>query len=187
MDSPKSLQPVVLPPTTDRASKLKATCHGFAKALEAPPSPEKLCSRFFTSSPKITEHGPEWARERLPFLAKTYSGSDEFVKYFKTLSEVLSMKPDPAPASHQFAVQVDAFRETEDESQENGHVRGSGLVFVQGGGEFKSVKTGKSWKETFVWKFSEFDQDGKIGHWEIWADPLSAWNAVSDGQAEAGA
>ncbi|KAF2214036.1 hypothetical protein CERZMDRAFT_38463 [Cercospora zeae-maydis SCOH1-5] len=170
MNSPKSLQPVVLPPTTDRASKLIATSHAFAKALETPLSPEDLLSKFFTSSPKITEHGPAWARNRLPFIAKTYFGPDEFVEYFKTLSEVLFMKPDPTPAIEQFAVQVNA-----------------GLVIVQGAGGFKSVKTGKSWKETFIWKFSEFDQEGKIGHWEIWADPLSAWNAVNDGQAGASA
>ena len=49
---------------------------------------------------------------------------------------------------------------------------------------FESVSTGKSWEEDFVYRLSEFDEQGKIGHWEIWADPLSAWDAVAGGQLE---
>ncbi|KAF7194581.1 hypothetical protein HII31_04087 [Pseudocercospora fuligena] len=140
---------------------LRTTSHSFCKALESPPAPKDLLSKFFTTNPKVTEHGPEWARSRLPFLSKTYTGKDEFLEYFSTLSSILSMKMDPAPPMSSFAV---------DEAGET--------VFVQGGGEFESVRTGKAWKEKFVYRFSEFGEEGKIGHWEIWADPLSAWEAV---------
>lgn len=45
----------------------------------------------------------------------------------------------------------------------------------------------KSWEEDFVYRLSGFDEEGRIGHWEIWADPLSAWDAVGDGEVEKGA
>jgi hypothetical protein len=55
-----------------------------------------------------------------------------------------------------------------------------GMVSVVGKGRFTSKKTGKGWAETFVYRFSAFDEQGRIGHWEIWADPLSAWEAVGE-------
>lgn len=54
----------------------------------------------------------------------------------------------------------------------------AGMVSVVGKGCFSSKKTGKGWNEQFIYRFSGFDEQGKIGHWEIWADPLSAWDAV---------
>lgn len=57
---------------------------------------------------------------------------------------------------------------------------GNGMVSVVGKGRFVSKKTGKGWDEKFIYRFSEFDEQGKIGHWEIWADPLSAWDAVGE-------
>jgi hypothetical protein len=56
----------------------------------------------------------------------------------------------------------------------------AGMVSVVGKGTFTSKKTGKGWDEQFIYRFSEFDSKGKIGHWEIWADPLSAWEAVGE-------
>jgi len=53
-------------------------------------------------------------------------------------------------------------------------------VSVVGKGRFESVKTGKAWDEQFIYRLSDFDVNGMIGHWEIWADPLSAWNAVQE-------
>lgn len=54
----------------------------------------------------------------------------------------------------------------------------AGMVSVVGKGHFASKETGKGWDEQFIYRLSGFDEDGKIGHWEIWADPLSAWVAV---------
>lgn len=54
---------------------------------------------------------------------------------------------------------------------------GTGVVSVTGRGRFESVRTGKGWDEVFVYRFSGFDVEGRIGLWEIWADPLSAWVA----------
>lgn len=55
---------------------------------------------------------------------------------------------------------------------------GKGVVFVVGGGRFRAKGTGREWRERFVYRFSGFDAEGRIGWWEIWADPLSAWDAV---------
>lgn len=56
----------------------------------------------------------------------------------------------------------------------------AGMVSVVGKGRFTSRKTGKAWDEQFIYRFSGFDEEGRIGHWEIWADPLSAWEAVGE-------
>ena len=56
----------------------------------------------------------------------------------------------------------------------------SNAVSVVGKATFESIKTGKKWDETFIYRLSGFDDDGRIGHWEIWADPLSAWDAVGE-------
>ena len=55
-----------------------------------------------------------------------------------------------------------------------------GTVTVKLRAKFASVKTGKDWEEDFVYVLSEFDEEGKIGSQELWADPLSAWVAVGD-------
>lgn len=56
----------------------------------------------------------------------------------------------------------------------------AGMVSVVGKGRFSSRKTGKGWDEQFIYRLSGFDEEGKIGHWEIWADPLSAYDAVGE-------
>jgi hypothetical protein len=150
--------------SSSRSTTLRQTTQAFCHALISPPSPTSLLSTYFTSSPKITEHGPEWSRSRLPFLAKTFTGRDGCKEYFKIMTDVLEMAL-PEDAFDEKAFIVDA--ET-------------GLVSVVGKGRFTSRKTGKGWDEKFIYRFSEFDGEGKFGHWEIWADPLSAWNAVGE-------
>jgi hypothetical protein len=125
-----------------------------------------LLSKYFSSSPKITEHGPEWSRSRLPFLAKTFTGKEGCEEYFKIMTDVLEMSlPDDAFPKADEGFIVDAE---------------SGMVSVVGKGRFTSKKTGKGWNEQFIYRFSEFNGEGKFGHWEIWADPLSAWEAVGE-------
>ena len=40
----------------------------------------------------------------------------------------------------------------------------AGMVSVVGKGRFTSRKTGKGWDEQFIYRFSEFDDEGRIGH-----------------------
>ncbi len=146
-----------------RSTTLRKVTSDFCGSLVVPTAPSVLLAQYFSSSPKITEHGPEWARSRLPFLAKTFTGKDGCEEYFKLMTETLAMSlgKDAFPAASAFCVDGEA-----------------GVVTVVGKGHFSSQKTGKGWNEQFIHKFSEFDEQGKIGHWEIWADPLSAWDAV---------
>jgi hypothetical protein len=150
--------------SSSRSTTLRQTTQAFCYALISPPPPTSLLSTYFTSSPKITEHGPEWSRSRLPFLAKTFTGRDGCEEYFKIMTDVLEMAL-PGDAFDENAFIVDA--ET-------------GLVSVVGKGRFTSRKTGNGWDEKFIYRFSEFDGEGKFGYWEIWADPLSAWDAVGE-------
>ncbi|EUC48699.1 hypothetical protein COCMIDRAFT_86471 [Bipolaris oryzae ATCC 44560] len=148
---------------SSRSTSLREATHSFCSALLSPPPPSDLLSKYFSSTPKITEHGPEWARSRLPFLAKTFSGKQGCEEYFQLMSGVLDMSlpSDAFPGKEGFIVDAEA-----------------NAVTVVGKGRFASKKTGKAWDEQFIHRFSEFDEQGKIGHWEIWADPLSAWEAV---------
>ncbi|KAF2436661.1 hypothetical protein EJ08DRAFT_684907 [Tothia fuscella] len=158
------------------ASLLSSKSHSFCQALISPPSPTTLISKYFTpSSPKITEHGPKWCRDRLPFLAKTFtgtSGPDSCETYFELLSKTLKMHMHEKSFPSQRGFIVDADATTEEKGG------GKGVVCVVGNAEFESVKTGKKWREKFMYRLSGFDEEGRIGHWEIWSDPLSAWDAV---------
>lgn len=53
-------------------------------------------------------------------------------------------------------------------------------VCVKGSGHFtwqEGAGKGFAWDEEFVYVLSYFDEQGRIGRWEIWADPLNAWLA----------
>lgn len=52
------------------------------------------------------------------------------------------------------------------------------VVTVTGLAVVKSAKTGKSRDVSFIYKLSGFNRKGRIRLWQIWADPLSAWDAV---------
>ena len=71
-------------------------------------------------------------------------------------------------------------RESDKRGNQGGNEKGreGGLVSVSGTGQWQSVRTGQGWKESFTFRLSQFDHEGLIGYWEIWADPLSAWLAV---------
>jgi hypothetical protein len=164
MELPQGAIPT--PPSTasSRSSVLRKSAYSFCQAFLSPPPPRELLSTYFVpSNPQITEHGPSWASSRLPFLGQTFSGVDGCVSYFESLSAVLAVELDgnSFPPIEDFVADEEANR-----------------VAVQAQGTFRSKKTGKDWKEKFVYVLSGFDDQGRIGHWEIWADPLSAWEAV---------
>ncbi|MCJ1390221.1 hypothetical protein MMC18_003079 [Xylographa bjoerkii] len=165
-----------------RSSLLRSKTHTFCQAFLESRPPSETLDTHFTSSPKITEHGPSWATSRLPFLGRTFSGrkdsghsstdssSTTCDDYFSLLASTLSFHPvkHTFPPSSDFIVDASA--------------GGSGVVSVVAHAKFASVATGKSWEEDFIYRLSEFDVEGRVGHWEIWADPLSAWEAVGGEQ-----
>lgn len=170
-----------------RYATLQQRTQAFTAAfLDLPNNPpDKILAEHFThEDPRITEHGPSWADERLPFLGKTFSGKEGCMEYFRLLSETLEFIPskDTFPPKEGFVVDDRASSGTGHAGEGKGW-DGRGVVSVVGRGKFRAVKTGKSWEEQFIYKLSDFDEHGKIGHWEIWADPLSAWIAVGSDQA----
>ncbi|KAI4601919.1 hypothetical protein KJ359_010785 [Pestalotiopsis sp. 9143b] len=156
--------------TKDRHSLLRSRAHAFCQALISPPPPEELVKQFFIpeadgKNPTIREHGPSWATINLPFLGRDFVGFHSSIEYFKLLSQSLKMHlgEDSFPGEEGFTVDAEANR-----------------VSVTGKGKFESVETGRSWEEKFSYVLSGWDEDGRLGRWDIWADPLSAWAAVSD-------
>lgn len=103
------------------------------------------------------------------------------MEYFDLLSQTLKMdiREDsfPDPSSGGYVVDSNATAEDDSDGCGGGN-GGRGMVSVVGKGTFASVETGKKWSEKFIYRFSGFDEEGRIGRWEIWADPLSAWIAA---------
>jgi hypothetical protein len=157
-----------------RSNLLRSITVSFCSAFLSSTSPKIILDTYFTSSPRITEYGPSWASSRLPFLG-TFIGRPSTMTrtttskpcddYFAILSETLTYQPGEMkfPSPEEFIVDAAA-----------------NAVSVKAHARFSSVKTGEGWEEKFVYKLSEFDEKGRIGHWEIWADPLSAWEAVGE-------
>jgi hypothetical protein len=167
--------------TPTRSALLRKTTYAFCQAfLRSAPPPEILDHSFVPDNPKITEHGPSWARSRLPFLAKTFSGRKECEDYFTILVEVLDFLPaaDTFPGPDGIVVDAEA-----GEGDETADGR-KGIVHVRAKGTFRAKKTGNQWQEVFAYRLSDFDEQGRIGHWEIFADPLSAWMAVGNEDLE---
>lgn len=154
---------------TGRSELLRARAHAFCQSLIAPPNPSELLKVYFSpdakDGPIIREHGPSWATVHLPFLGRDFVGMDACVEYFDLLSASLRMHLDESsfPGPEGFVVDVDL-----------------GRVSVVGKGRFESLETKRSWDEKFTYILSHWDDNGKIGRWDIWADPLSAWAAVSE-------
>ncbi|KAH0565716.1 hypothetical protein GP486_000880 [Trichoglossum hirsutum] len=171
--------------SVSRSQLLRSRAHAFCNAFLESTPPTQILDQFFTECPSITEHGPAWASDRLPFLGKTFTGRREQQSsqsptcddYFSLLGETLVFEPskDTFPLEEGFI--VDPSTKLAGES-----VGVGGAVSVVAHATFKSIKTGKSWKEQFIYRLSGFDREGRIGHWEIWADPLSAWVAVGEEQ-----
>lgn len=161
--------------SADRSSMLRNRAHAFCQALISLPSPKELLSEFFipdqsedgSSRPTIQEHGPAWATKTLPFLGKTFVGGPACEEYFAVLGDTLRMhlcREGSFPGPEGFVV---------DEVRNR--------VCVVGKGRFESVRTGRSWDEQFAYVLSGWDAQGtKLERWDIWADPLSAWAAVSE-------
>ncbi|KAL3421022.1 hypothetical protein PVAG01_07467 [Phlyctema vagabunda] len=182
--------------TSSRSNLIRATGHEFVLAFVNGSSPAELLENYFTKSgPSITEHGSVSARVRLPYLGKTFRGrkvsegapSDESTcdDYFDLLGATLAFhsldKALPPPEAYI----VDAESKHIPGRLVAGHTRaaepqGSGALLVKAHVKIEALKSKVVWEEDFVFLLSEFDQDGKIGHLEIWSDNLSAWLAVGE-------
>ena len=153
---------------------MRSTAYAFCTAFASGSTPSESLDKYFTSNPKILEHGPKWANLRLPFLGIKFQGRRSpgsstatsrrtCDDYYDRLTSTLSFHPHENTVPPEEEFMVDAER---------------GAVTVKLHARFASVKTGTEWEEEFVYVLSEFDEEGKIGSQELWADPLSAWVAV---------
>ena len=161
-----------------RSNLLRSKASAFCKAFLKSVPPTEMLDTFFTTNPQIHEHGPSWAISELPFLGITFSGRQTSNSpsslnsliptcddYFSRLASTLSFHPsqDTFPPDEEFVVDTKA-----------------SAVSVVAKARFESVKTGVGWDEEFMYKLSGFDEEGRIGRWDVWADPLSAWVAVRE-------
>lgn len=174
-----------------RAALLRNTALSFCTCFTMGKAPSQILDDHFTpAAPRITEHGPTWAAARLPFLGHTFTGRDMCMQYFELLGSILAFEPveDTFPSEEGFVVDPEAVDEPVNDlhstvfyaEQEDKEGVQRGVVTVTAKARFRAVKTGWSWEERFIYRLSEFDENGKIGHWEVWADPLSAWMAVGN-------
>ncbi len=173
-----------------RYSQLKNRTHAFCSAMTdlANNPPDKIIAEHFTpDKPRITEHGPAWTSERLPFLGKTFTGRDGCLEFFVLLSETFECYFDKDTFPDQEGIIVDDQVKITSGGGHGGSGKGwegRGLATVVGKATFKAIKTGVSWEERFVYQLSEFEEEGRIGHCEAWGDPLSAWMAVDRASTE---
>lgn len=167
----------------NRMQNMRMVTGEFCEAFVAGMAPATMLTRFFASTPKITEHGPAFAKARLPFLVTPFRGRREgganrignghtCDDYYDLLSSILSFHPHPHTIPPKESFLVACTQDADGEWQ--------GGVTVKLHASFSSINTGRSWSENLVYVLSEFDDELKIGHLEIWADPLSAWMAVGE-------
>ncbi|PVH92505.1 hypothetical protein DM02DRAFT_474014, partial [Periconia macrospinosa] len=164
---------------------IHATAARFCNLFVTGAAPTDILDQCFSANPKITEHGPQWATTRLPYLNHTFAGrrrpkttylspepttptaADNDTScdaYFDVLGATLAFLPhchDAMPPADDFIVSAGAGKKE--------------AVVVRAMAKIASVETGLKWEETFVFMFGEFDKDAKIGHLEIFSDGLSAW------------
>jgi len=153
---------------------LRKCAHAFCMALQSSEfNAHSFVQTFFVpDGASIIEHGPGWARKKLPFLGQTFEGREGCVQYFERLGHTLRMNlpRDAFPPDEELCIDPDT------------RVPGlelTGVACVTGKGRFEHRGSGWSWDEVFVYKLCGFDEDGRIARWEIWADPLSAWEAAN--------
>ncbi|KAI4121376.1 MAG: hypothetical protein LQ338_006399 [Usnochroma carphineum] len=179
-------------PSASTTSPLILTTHAFISAFIAGTPPSETLSTYFHPNACIHEHGPTWARSRLPFLGRTFSGrspsssssssspapankdgsDDETMDaYYRLLSQTLVFKPTAETLPDMDAFAVD---------------EGKGVVSVGFGAGFQAKGTGRAWVEDVVYVVRFEDGGGggeerRIERLDLWADPLSAWVAVGGG------
>jgi hypothetical protein len=106
-----------------------------------------------THQVSVIEHGE---RSLAPFLGKPFTGLSEVKKYFEAISSLLSYEN---MAFSEFVVDTDAYK-----------------VVLKGKAKFTWLSTKESWDETFVYML-DFDEEGKVTDYQIWADSGAAYLA----------
>jgi len=167
---------------TSRSTLLREKSRQFSEAfIHGTLPPDQLLSQFMTSAPQIIEHGSQEAQKRLPFVGTLFTGRRSSTSpskstcddYFDLLGATLALHSHEKSLPEENGYVVDPEAVFPD-------VEGKGVVLVKAHARLSSVGSGRSWEEHFVFLLSGFDGEGRIGKLEIWADNLSAWEAVGE-------
>jgi hypothetical protein len=153
--------------------RAQAFCSAFLNPATHPPE-RILDDHFVKEDARILEHGPLFAQAKLPYIARPFRGKNEGLWYFRLQSETVEFLPHTQTFSGSESIVVDS------ESMIPGQA-GRGVATIVGKAKYKAVKSGQNWEARFVWRLSGFDDEGRIGLWEVWGDCLSAWVAVGSG------
>jgi len=144
-----------------RRKLLLAKSQSLATAIALKSDPEIIMSHFSQSFTVFAhEYAPPTINDSIPFLGTTFDGYEGIQKYMTLLGEYLEYED------------MEFFDHAVAEEEE--------VVTVKGKAKWTYLKTGKKWEETFIWRLSHFDEEGKIGGYEVWADPLSLWWAAQE-------
>lgn len=135
-------------------AQLIASAQQFCEAFSRKEGITSLLSHFSTThQASAIEHGePSLA----PFLGRPFSGLSQVQKYFEIIETHLSY--DDMTFS-EFVVDTEARK-----------------VAVKGKGRFTWLSTKESWNETFAY-FLDFDEEGKVAEYQVWADSGAAYLA----------
>lgn len=101
----------------------------------------------------VVEHGE---KALAPFLGRSFDGLDGARLYFETIAALLSYEK---MEFSEFTVDSEARK-----------------VACKGRARFTWNETGESWDETFAYML-DFDDEGKITDYQVWADTGSAYLA----------
>ncbi|OLL22630.1 hypothetical protein NEOLI_000256 [Neolecta irregularis DAH-3] len=138
-----------------RADHIFALTQSLCSSFAAKKPFTAILSHFTeTQEPVIIEHC-SIKIPQLPFLS-TFRGP-QIAEYFELLAELFEFED---MKFYDWTLDVESER-----------------VCVKATAKFTWKKTQQSWNETFTYSFTEFDEDGKIGKYEVWGDPLTAYLA----------
>ncbi|KAH8831165.1 hypothetical protein DL96DRAFT_811654 [Flagelloscypha sp. PMI_526] len=139
---------------------LLASAKTFCDAVSQQTDAETILTHFSqTHQVSVFEHGdPSLA----PFLGRSFIGKEGVKVYFDLISSVLSYGPMEFSG---FAVDTELKK-----------------VALKGKARFTWLSTKESWDETFAY-ILDFDQDGLVTDYQIWADTGAAYLA-SKGELE---
>lgn len=136
-----------------RDNLLKAA-EAFCNAFGSQADLETILS-FFSSTYEVTayEHG---LKQLVPFLGRTFTGTDGVKEYFTLLQTYLKYEN---MTFKNYIIDATTDR-----------------VSVRGEARFTWSKTQQSWDEVFTYQLA-FDQDGKVVSYDVWADSGAAYLA----------
>ncbi|KAJ3743416.1 hypothetical protein DFH05DRAFT_1207838 [Lentinula detonsa] len=135
-------------------SQLLSSATSFCDAFAQNKDLDSILSHFSTTHQvSAIEHGE---KAIAPFLGRPFEGLDGVRSYFDTIAALLSYEN---MEFSEFTVDAEA-----------------GRVACKGKAKFLWIQTKETWDETFAYML-DFDDEGKITNYQVWADSGAAYLA----------